>query len=374
MTEPAAAPPATPDNFSALIAHNMRQAEPAAEPAAPTQAKQAPQQPANDNAVADGELEDAFEPGDELPEPFDDEQQEEQATDPLDEELHGLKARAILDAIKGGTLPPELVSQLKGTAKINGQEVQVSFREALDGYQRNIDYTNGKKELKRQQREVSERMGAVRDLFDSWNSGEALVAGLKRLGKFDVFHQAAIAHAREAWQDMKLQRENPAAYEARMEARKEREEREKLQRQMRQQPTQQQPDRDTHEMATQLQGLITKAFETHGIKRSEFAHKQFSEAFQALHDDDSDLADVVDRAARATAEHLADLALRYRDSQQANPAQPANSNGKQPQKPNPSPIPPRAQGAPTTPARQATKRMTPDQMEAYLKRRRSGMR
>lgn len=375
MTESAAAaaPAPTPDNLGAVIAHNLRQAEPA-KPA--PQAKAPPAAaPANDNAAP-------LDPGDEemaalfeqevAPEGEIDDELEQQA-DPLDEEVHGHKARAIIDAIKQGQLPAELLAQLKGVAKINGQEVQVSLAEALAGYQRMADYTNGKKEAKRLQREATERIASVRQMFENWNSADALIAGLRRLGKSEVFHQAAIAHARETWLDMKLQRENPEAYAARQEARREREEREKLQHQLRTQPDPRH-EREVSALGERLQSLIFPAFTANGIKDTPFARKQFTENFQALYDEDADLEQVVEQAAKATAEQMADLAVSYQKTQQGDQARPANTNGAKPAgKPNPSPLPGRATGAPTTPARVRT-RMNPSEMEDYLARKRRGIR
>lgn len=371
-----AAPSPTLENFGSLIQHNMSQ--PVAPPKAPAKAPtQAPSEnfhalvkPANDvtpvpaGEAGDEELASVFE-ADKAEPTEGDEEQTEQIQDLLEEAIHGRKGREILESIKAGQLPEELAAALKGVAKINGQDVPVSFAEALKGYQRMGDYTRSKQELQRERAEVREAMQSVNGLFESWNNGESLIAGIKRLGKAKEFGEAAMNYVREQWQEEQLRKQNPDAWQARQEVKAERERREALEQQLKAQPNPR-AERQTQALADQIESLVFPAFEASSIKDTPFARERFSENFRALFNEGDDLGQVVQDAVRATADQLSDLAAKYQ-AQQA-----ANDNGKP--KLNPAPLPPRA-APPASGAKPAKQKpMTPGDMDELLRANRSKRR
>jgi len=376
MTEGTAAPAApapTLDNFRDVVQHNLRQAKAAeggqqqqerAPARAARQQPQAEQEPEERDPVADALGDDPLE-GDELAD--DDaplEGDEEAVSDLLEEELHGHKGRAILEALKAGGLPAELLAQIKATAKVNGQDVAVTLQEALEGYQRTSDYTRGKKEARDLTRKAQERIDAVNDLIGSWDSGEKLLAGVKRLGKMKGFREAAIAFAKEEWEDEQMRTKNPEAHRVRQELRQERERREALEEQARDRPDPR-AERATSQFAEQLQKLVPGSFAKHGIKDTRFARGAFSENFRAIYDPDVDLEQQVELASRATAEELSDLAERHAKAQEA-----GNGATKRPR----GPLSAKAQAAPTAGQPRVPRRMTPGEMEEHLRSRRAGKR
>jgi len=302
----------------------------------------------------------------EQPDAVDEPELEGETLDLLEAELHGHKGRAILEALKAGGLPAELLAVLKATAKVNGQEIPVTLKEALEGYQRTSDYTRGKQELQTQRRQVQEKLAALDGMITGWDSGDKLLAGLRRLGKGDAFRQAAISYAREELENKRLMTENPAAYQARLEAKAEREKREALEEKLRTQPDVR-AERAQQQFAEQLQSLVFPAFEQHSIKDTPFARERFGANFRAIYDSDGDLAEQVQLAARATAEELSDLAARFQASQQAHAA--ANGNGA----PKPQQLPGRSQAAPQS-ATRPPKRMTPGEMTLFLDAKRRAAR
>lgn len=366
--------PARLDNFNAIVAQNMARpgpSAPAVPPPSPVAAKlpPAPTVPVAEAALADAADDEgdplALLPGEEQP-PADGIDPEEEPSEPakidlLEEMLHGKKGREILEAIKGGSLPDELLEAIKGVAKVNGQEMPVTFREALNGFQRLSDYSRHKNEALAMKREAQETIANTRALFDGWTTGEALLRDIKKLNKLPAFREAALAYAQNEVRNAKWERENPEAFRLHQQLEQEREEREKLAQQMRQQPDHGQER--VREQAAQLQKLVFPALEKHGVKDSPWARQQFQLALEAHYEEGADLAQVVDAAARTVAELLAELAAKH--AQIAPPPAPA-VNGK-----NPSPLPGRqvAPAAATTAG--GPRRMTPQQFAESLAKQRA---
>lgn len=359
-------PRASLDNFHALIEHNMR--APAAAPAAPAAPAAVPaigrrDAPANDNSAPNTP---AVAPTDALPdEPEPDaEQQAEAIADLLEQDYHGRKGREILEAIGKGELPAELLAAIKGVAKVNGQDMPVSFREALDGYQRQADYTRGKQELKQMQQQARGQLDSVQQLFDGWKSGDQLLRDIKRLDKMPAFREAALAYATQEVQNQRWQRENPEAFRLHQQLQQERDARETLERDARNRPDPR-AEQQRQQQVAQLEKLVGPAFEKFGLKDSPHVREYFATAFRALYEDGEDLGSVVQRAAESTAQLLGDLAIRHQQ-QQGTPAAPAK---------NPSPLPGRT-AAPSTTGKPAIhhKSFNPADMDAYLREQRRGRR
>lgn len=120
--------------------------------------------------------------GDELEE-FDADDEGEEVSD--DDELHGLKAKDVLAALKEGKLPPELLEHLQVPVKIRGEESLVSAKEAADGYQRLSDYSRARNEVREQEAELTRAKQAFDGLLDSWTAEdkvEQTVKQMRRLG------------------------------------------------------------------------------------------------------------------------------------------------------------------------------------------------
>jgi hypothetical protein len=322
-------------------------------PAAPALPAVMPgQEPANDN----GALPEAA-PEPEAP------PDAEAAADLLEELMHGRKGREILEAIKAGELPEELLTALKGVAKVNGQDMPVTFREALEGYQRQADYTRGKQEARAARQEAQETMQNMRDMFAQWADGDALLRDVQKLGHMDGFRKAALRFAQEEVRNARWQRENPEAYRLHQQLQKEQGEREALERRLRSQPDPQAAQRQ-EQFAQRLESLVAPAFAKHGLPDLPQVREEFAKALRALHEDGADIAVTVEHAAITTAQLLGDMAMRYQQSQQPQNGAPAR---------NPSPLPGRP-AAPAAAPRQSAKAMTPGDMDEYLKGLRRGRR
>lgn len=208
MTDNAAAPAATLGNFRDTVSRNISAASAAPAPAASTPAPQstpaaastplpgstpatdAPalpavmpgSQPANDNAQpATPQLEQssAIDPLTGQPQAA---PAAEPPPDPLAEAIHGATARELLDAIRQGVMPPQLMEQLRIPVKVQGRDMEVSAREAANGYMRISDYTRGTMELAQQREQLDARKQQIAALFAGWDKPEGFEQGVQRMG------------------------------------------------------------------------------------------------------------------------------------------------------------------------------------------------
>jgi hypothetical protein len=326
MSEEAAAPAPSTANFRSVVASNVAASQaarpaPAAAPAAATREPVAARTERTERVEQVEAVE--TEPGTEL-EADATEQQTEQAeeiADLLDVDIHGRKGREILEAIRKGELPDELLAQLKRKAKVNGEDVEVTIEEALKGYQRNSDYSRGKRQAADEMRKAREIAQTVHDFIDGWKDGDTLLSGIKRLGKMDAFHKAAIKYAQELHADQELRTKNPEAYEARKALQAEREAREEAERRYQESQRKTVTDRDVEARTAEIHALTMPEFERLKIRDTPFARARFVEHFNSLWEEGAELADVVRSAAQATQEDLVDLASRFKKETDAS-AQP----------------------------------------------------
>lgn len=204
---PAGTPKPTPNNFEAIVrARTAAAATPLPQPgqlgtpAAPA--------PANSNATSEtaaafnARIEQQL--GAEAPKPSepanDNAQTLEQqlaiesgakpATDPLAELVHGLPAKDVLDAIKAGKLPEALATQLKGIARVNGQELEISAREAFNGYQRLTDYTRGTMEVAQMVEKLNAEKAGLLQFFTGWDTSDGIGQSLENMGLVPVARAA----------------------------------------------------------------------------------------------------------------------------------------------------------------------------------------
>jgi hypothetical protein len=374
------APVANAQNFQALIAHNMSQ--PAEEaPAAKTESKQQQAKPKIpiDHGVDKGDTspdtaldtdDDASrglsalaeaEDGTEVADPIEDDESE--ATDGQDDIIHGMSSKEIIDGIKKGEVPAGLLDKLKVNVTVDGQNSLVSVDEARKGYMRMSHYTQGRQQAKEAVAQAQSQIDNVRKMFEGWNSGDALIRGLKRLGKLDVLHQAAIIHAKEQYKMTKLQRENPQAYEAMIAARAAQEKLEEYETREKNRPDESQQER-VRTLGEKLTKLVFPAFDSNKIKDTPVARRLFKENFQTLYDgDEESLETAVHDAAVATAEQLTEMALQHQAK--------LRENGGDPKKGKPTP-PVLGSKAPATVAPKKTidkKSMSVSDMADFLKKR-----
>lgn len=365
---PGAPPPATPGNFGQLISHNLSQASrgaPAPTPATPQAPPQATEQPGGQNGQSErAQAFGTYEEGQGLRRPGQPEQPNDSPEQALEGQeaaeqeaadlIHGLAPEAILEALRGGKLPTELMQALKGVAKIDGQEHEVTLDEAIQGYQRRSDYTRGKQEAAKIKEQAETMRGNIRTMFDTWRQKpDQMIEDVERLNLTESFEKAVEQIARERYEDLMLKRENPAAYEARMENRRLAKELKAMQRQ---QPRQADPrQQQATAMAERIEPLMPDALKAVGLRNNAISQKYFGEALAAIITPDGDIEAMVAEAAKTAREMVDDDVRQYREGQQQVTAQPK---------------PPPAKGAPG-PAGKAVRqqRMHPGQMAAFLEQR-----
>lgn len=101
----------------------------------------------------------------------------------LEEEIHGVKGSDLLTALKGGKLPPGVLMQLKETVSVGGEPIEVTFREALDGYMRASDHTRKNMAAAEQRAKADRLINDFNAMIETWQKDPALArAGAKRFG------------------------------------------------------------------------------------------------------------------------------------------------------------------------------------------------
>lgn len=330
MSETAAAPvaPSAPApstaNFRAVVAANAAAQPAPVAPAAPAARSQATREPAAarttreraEPAVAEPVVDDAEieldGDGAELEAEANADSTDETIADLLERDIHGRKGREVLEAILKGELPDELLARLKRKAKVNGEDIEVTIEEALKGYQRQSDYSRGKRQAAEEMKQAREIAETVHNFIDGWKDGGTLLAGIKRLGKMDAFHQAAVAYAQELHADQELRQKNPEAYEARKALQAEREAREEAERRYQESQRKKVSEQDVSARAKEIMDLTMPEFERLKIRDTPFARARFVEHFNSLWEEGAELAEVVRAASQATQEDLVDLASRFK--------------------------------------------------------------
>ena len=234
---------------------------------------------------------------------------DETAADPWAEQIHGMTARELVDAIKAGEVPAELAKQLQIAVKVNGEEYKVSVDEAGKGYQRLSDYTRAKQELRGQAQEVHAARQNMDRMIDAWKRDPAeLRRGMKALGLKETLFEAAKAEAAEWYADQQLPPGERALKAQLAEMREQHEQ--AMQRLEQQRPKQE--DTRTADLTKQLATLVPAGFAAAGITDSAPARQLFGENLRTLWEDGAELtADLVNSAAQATAEQLGDLARKH---------------------------------------------------------------
>lgn len=96
---------------------------------------------------------------------------EEADSDETDEDSEvTLDALGIEELAEALEIPQEqLQTALTGIATVDGQDVRVTFEEALAGYQRNADYTQGKQQLTEDRQSLEEERTNARQMYERNN-------------------------------------------------------------------------------------------------------------------------------------------------------------------------------------------------------------
>jgi hypothetical protein len=237
-------------------------------------------------------------------------------TEPVDapDELETLRAlKAELDA--GDALPKSLESRTF-PVKINGSTFELPISEIAQGYQRNADYSRKLAEVQ-QIREEAARMqsGAQALLSDlsNANNPETFIQAAKELGFWDGFVAAARFEGKKrlAMQDL-----SPEARQYAVQLERERDARAAASRkatqleQRMQELQKQQPNQDSIRLKHQLDQLVPRAMTKHKVGDYPLARDLFSQNLNNLYEGGEVTAALVDSAAQATAEQLADIAAR----------------------------------------------------------------
>ena len=242
-----------------------------------------------------------------------DEQGSEDDASEWEQDLHGITTRQAIDALKAGTLPPELAKNIKIMAKINGIEVPISIEEAGKGYQRLSDYSRQKNEL----REQAQQVAGMRDSFDqmvqSWKGDpRALRKGMEQLGLQEPLFEAAKILATEWLQDQQLP---PAERALKAQLKQMQEQHQSLMQRLEQQQNPQ-PDQRASQLTQQLGQMVPIAMKACGVHDSPVARTYMAENLRTLWEPGAELTDeLVQMAAQATAEQLSDMAQEHQKSQ-----------------------------------------------------------
>lgn len=279
----------------------------------PDRSPQVQDAPANDNAAPkDPQLQEP-EIGDEPPEA----EVEADVPDEM-ETLRALKAE-----LDGGTALPESLKDRTVPVKINGHMYDVPVAELAQGYQRNSDYSKKLAEVQRFREETQQMRGGLDNFIQDLRNPQTFVSALKELDLYEPFIAAA---REEGKRRLKMQDLSPEARQYAMQLERERDlrsqearRRENAERRM-QELQKQQPDQDSIRLKHQLDQLVPRALSKHKVADYPLARDLFSQNLNNLYEGGDVTAQLVDAAAQATAEQLADIALRL--------PKPANDNAK----------------------------------------------
>lgn len=254
------------------------------------------------------------------PEPEAPVEEEEQQPEPIGEAEELEQLRALKAELDGDALPAALASKTF-QVKIDGRTYDVPISELAQGYQRQSDYSRKLADVKRERTEVdSVKRGAER-LMQDLNDPARLIAAAKELGFYKSLFEAARQIGR---QRLALAELSPEARQYALQLEEERDAREMAHRraqqleQRMQELQRQQPSQDESRMRHQLEQMVPRAFQKHKIGDYPLAREMFSQNLQNLHDGGDITAALIDAAAQATAEQLADIATRLPKERAAN--------------------------------------------------------
>jgi hypothetical protein len=232
-------------------------------------------------------------------------------TDPLDEDVGGLKMRDLIESLKQGVIPKELHDKMQFEIDVNGVSRVMTATELGKGYMRQADYTRGKQEVAEGRRENESFTESFNKLMDgARNDPKAYQKIMRRMG----LGQAFFAAAQELATDMdRIMRLPPHEQEREWELRKLREEREELleKQAMNRETEQAQKKRRMQEkFKREFEEFLPVAFQRAGnLARTAYNEKVYVENLRALKAPGEPLTlELCTQAAQATIEQLGDEA------------------------------------------------------------------
>lgn len=259
---------------------------------------------ADANADPDAELDAAADDA----EPFDDEPDAEQ--EPEVEPIHGLKPDDILNAIKDGKIPDELMDKLTITQTIDGEDVPVTLAEARKNGMRLSDYSRKNNELQVERRQFETARDDLVTMVQSWK--DPTPEGRRRTRQMledyagpDVLLEIARDMADEHMYIQSLSPEGRAEHTARRKAEREaREARlraERLERQMQERQQRQ----GTEGLAAKVNAMRDTAFKKMNIHLNAHTDGIFRAHLRGLYQGGEVTPALAEEAAQATMEDLA---------------------------------------------------------------------
>ena len=347
-----------------------------------------------------------------------------------DAPLHGTEvtARQLIDAVQAGQLPKELLGQLRVTATVNGQPLEISAHEAVQGYQRLSDTTRIYQETRAQQQAAQQLIDRNTAIWDAWQdpqefargmqvtglmpaaraamtagwgtnqqpNGQALLDDMYRFGMEGPFSQAAMIFAArvadEEAEGTGLRYTNPALYQDLMRQRSDHWQRVRKQeqqehdqarqqwsanvQQMRQaRAQQQQQDPETQQAEQQLTALRDHTMKQHGLEPSDQAVGYYFQHYLGILIEQAaqsgyqrELHEIVRDAAQATRETIGQQPVHQTNGhahQVAPTAPPTARNG--------TGLPARPTGAPLAPPSTSTNGLPRSGRPSDLAKRLSGL-
>lgn len=299
--------------------------------------------------------------------------------DPLDADVHGVKAREVLEALGKGVFPEALADKVLFEVNPNGQKRMVNAAELKSGYMRQVDYTRGTEKLAAARREAAQFERGWTDTLESWKGDpESLRRGMRRFGLGDALFKAARAIAAEEYELQQMTPEQAAVVRENRRLKEERDELEERTRAAEQTKEQRRRAAMQEKRSRILQELSPVAFQRANLPENEVSRQHYIQHLRVLmraENANEPTIDLCTRAATAAAESLADIARRWGEA--TVPRQPAaNDNGRaavavRPQQPQQG-LPARraAPGPATGPNGQPAQRqggMKPAEAAAYLR-------
>lgn len=265
--------------------------------------------------------EDAEEPSEE-PE-ADDEPEEEPDPDPLDEEIHGAKARDILEAIRGGSIPDDLAAHIAVHPEqlvevtIDGIKREVTAGEAAKGYMRQNAFTKRTQEAAEQTRKAESTVRGFQGTLQRWKqdqTGDTLFRGLRQFGMLDQ----AIAFANSLQEQMQQIGQLDEAHQAvaieNMRLRWGQEDAEYRRQQGLDEETRRARETKQETLQRALESHVPAALQEQGLdENNKLVSRLFGENLRAALADGGEVSEAkIYEAAKATREELEDLGYQAR--------------------------------------------------------------
>ncbi len=234
----------------------------------------------------------------------------------------GLTQEAIMQAVKDGQVPPELMETMTIPVQINGETHNVPLAEAAKGHMRMADYSRNYQKLLDERGEFEGHRTGFDTMFDTWKDKGNADRTWREWEDLGIpVHDIAEAYANDfaAMEEMSpAQRE--ALQRSRDTERKMRGMEAELS-QMRANGTQKATSRIVQEAQQNHKRWGPEAFQANKIHNSPDSQRIYKGHLRTMWDETTPLTQQIVRdAAEATAQDLGEIATRYQAAQPAPPA------------------------------------------------------